>query len=104
MPEPDSPSPRPSPAGREPSSPPLPAGEGRGGEPSSGSARPPPFVRTWVHRDVIDSTNDLARSLAGSGQVALPMLVQADRQTRGRGRGRNTWWSDAGSLTFSLAL
>jgi BirA family transcriptional regulator, biotin operon repressor / biotin---[acetyl-CoA-carboxylase] ligase len=32
------------------------------------------------------------------------MLVWADKQTLGRGRGDNQWWSDEGSLTFTIAL
>ena len=28
----------------------------------------------------------------------------AKRQTKGRGRGENAWWSDDGSLTFTLAI
>jgi BirA family biotin operon repressor/biotin-[acetyl-CoA-carboxylase] ligase len=73
------------------------------------SDRPParswPFVRGVEHRDVADSTNDLAREIVTrDAEPPLPMLVLADRQTRGRGRGANRWWSDAGSLTFTVAL
>jgi BirA family biotin operon repressor/biotin-[acetyl-CoA-carboxylase] ligase len=32
------------------------------------------------------------------------MLVWADEQTAGRGRGSKSWWSGVGSVTFSLAL
>jgi BirA family biotin operon repressor/biotin-[acetyl-CoA-carboxylase] ligase len=63
-----------------------------------------PFVRTVVHREVLESTSDLARRLAVEGECALPLVVRADRQTRGRGRGNHTWWSDAGSLTWTLVL
>src|SRR5262249_35843674 len=38
------------------------------------------------------------------GGVETPFAVRARRQTRGRGRGTNTWWSDGGSLTVTLAL
>jgi len=38
------------------------------------------------------------------GLDELPFLVWADSQTLGRGRGENQWWSDEGSLTFTLAL
>ena len=34
----------------------------------------------------------------------LPFGVWARRQTQGRGQRRNAWWSDEGSLTFTLAL
>ena len=38
------------------------------------------------------------------GLDELPFLIWADRQTLGRGRGENQWWSDEGSLTFTIAL
>lgn len=65
---------------------------------------PFPFARTLVHRPVVDSTSDLARALVTTSAIDLPLLVLADRQTQGRGRGSNSWWSDEGSLTFTLAL
>ena len=65
---------------------------------------PLPFARTLLHRPEVDSTNGLARSLLLQGLDELPLLVWADRQTLGRGRGDNRWWSDEGSLTFTLAL
>jgi BirA family biotin operon repressor/biotin-[acetyl-CoA-carboxylase] ligase len=55
-------------------------------------------------RDVVDSTSDLARQLIDTSSAPLPLVVCADRQTRGRGRGTNLWWSDEGSLTFTIAL
>jgi BirA family biotin operon repressor/biotin-[acetyl-CoA-carboxylase] ligase len=63
-----------------------------------------PFLQTLVDRAVLDSTSDAARSLLEAGAVVLPLGVRADRQTHGRGRGANRWWSDAGSLTFTLAI
>ncbi|MBX6312761.1 MAG: biotin--[acetyl-CoA-carboxylase] ligase [Isosphaeraceae bacterium] len=63
-----------------------------------------PFVRTVIHREVVGSTSDLARELVQAGGVELPLLGRADRQTAGRGRGSNSWWSDEGSLLFTLAL
>ena len=65
---------------------------------------PLPFVRTILRRPVVDSTSGLARSLLLQGLDELPLLVWADQQTLGRGRGDNQWWSDEGSLTFTLAL
>jgi BirA family biotin operon repressor/biotin-[acetyl-CoA-carboxylase] ligase len=32
------------------------------------------------------------------------MLLLADRQMKGRGRGSNAWWSDEGSLLFTLVF
>ncbi len=65
---------------------------------------PWPFVRTLIHHETLTSTSDLARDLANRAEIALPMAVRADRQTRGRGRGTHAWWSDSGSLTFTLVL
>lgn len=63
-----------------------------------------PFVRTAMERSIVESTNDLARTLLLRGYDELPLLIWAGRQTHGRGRGENRWWSDEGSLTFSLVL
>jgi BirA family biotin operon repressor/biotin-[acetyl-CoA-carboxylase] ligase len=65
-----------------------------------------PFVRTLIQREVLASTSDLARQLVLSYRDGgkLPLAVWATRQTQGRGRGDHRWWSDSGSLTFTLAL
>lgn len=55
-------------------------------------------------RDVVASTSDEARRLVLEGRTTLPAVVWANRQTAGRGRGSHTWWSDDGSLTFTVAL
>ncbi len=58
-----------------------------------------------IHRyEVVESTNDVACELLESGEGSLPFVVIADSQTRGRGRGSNSWWSDEGSLTATLAI
>jgi BirA family biotin operon repressor/biotin-[acetyl-CoA-carboxylase] ligase len=57
-----------------------------------------------VERDVVLSTNDLAAEMVRAGAALLPMVVWAHRQTRGRGRGSHEWWSDPGSLTFTIAI
>jgi BirA family biotin operon repressor/biotin-[acetyl-CoA-carboxylase] ligase len=62
------------------------------------------FIKTWVRRESVASTSDLARELVSLGELDLPLLVLAKRQTQGRGRGAHTWWSDAGSLTFTLVI
>jgi BirA family transcriptional regulator, biotin operon repressor / biotin---[acetyl-CoA-carboxylase] ligase len=54
--------------------------------------------------DEVDSTSDCAAALIREGNVDLPMVVWARHQTRGRGRGSHSWWSDVGSLTFTLAI
>jgi BirA family biotin operon repressor/biotin-[acetyl-CoA-carboxylase] ligase len=52
----------------------------------------------------LGSTNDQALTLADDDAVELPRLVWTGRQTAGRGRGANKWWSAAGALTFSLIV
>lgn len=61
------------------------------------------FVRSVEHRLTVDSTNSLAlRMIEDSPE--LPLLVVADEQTAGRGRGANSWWSPVGCLMFSLVI
>ena len=52
----------------------------------------------------LSSTNDHAIQRSKQGDAELPLLVLAQRQVAGRGRGANTWWSSDGALTFSLLL
>jgi len=52
----------------------------------------------------MESTSDVAVDLAASEDVPTPALVLADRQTAGRGRGSNRWWSAPGALTCSLLI
>jgi BirA family biotin operon repressor/biotin-[acetyl-CoA-carboxylase] ligase len=54
--------------------------------------------------DEVDSTSDHAAELVRGGSQALPLCVWAKRQSRGRGRGRHSWWSDSGGLTFTVAI
>lgn len=66
---------------------------------------PRPFVRSEHHEAEVDSTNDWARRLIVDGTLGpTPALAWADGQTRGRGQGSNTWWSDEGSLTASVVV
>ncbi|MFO0957247.1 MAG: biotin--[acetyl-CoA-carboxylase] ligase [Isosphaeraceae bacterium] len=63
------------------------------------------FLRSRIRLDEVDSTSSLARRLlAEGGASSLPLLIRADRQTAGRGRGDHTWWSDPGGLAFTLVL
>jgi BirA family transcriptional regulator, biotin operon repressor / biotin---[acetyl-CoA-carboxylase] ligase len=64
----------------------------------------PPYVATLVVRYEVASTSDLARALVVAGETPLPFAVYARRQTSGRGRGANVWWSGEGSLSFTLVL
>ena len=52
----------------------------------------------------LPSTNDHAMQRAGDADCPKPLLVVAQEQTAGRGRGANRWWSTDGALTFSLLL
>lgn len=61
-------------------------------------------VAEIAYRLEVGSTNDWALELAREGDHQLPLLVLASRQTQGRGRGANRWWSANGALTFSLLL
>ncbi len=62
------------------------------------------FVADVEHHVAIGSTNDRAIERADFPGVKLPLLIVADRQTAGRGRGPNRWWAGPGSLAFSLLL
>ena len=62
-------------------------------------------VRQIEYHAELPSTNDFAlQRLREPPTGPLPMLVLADRQTQGRGRGDHRWWSSDGALTFSLGL
>jgi BirA family biotin operon repressor/biotin-[acetyl-CoA-carboxylase] ligase len=63
-----------------------------------------PFVKTTIGYDTIDSTSDRAARFLREASCALPLLVWARRQTLGRGRRSHAWWSDDGSLTFTVAI
>lgn len=56
---------------------------------------------TWFSE--IDSTNTLALSQLETFDC-LPILIGADKQTGGRGRGQNSWYAGSGGLTFSVIL
>jgi BirA family biotin operon repressor/biotin-[acetyl-CoA-carboxylase] ligase len=62
------------------------------------------LVAAIDHHERLGSTSDRALEQAARGETPLPLLVLAERQTAGRGRGTNRWWSDEGALTFSLVL
>lgn len=61
----------------------------------------------WRHvdyRDEATSTNTLALAAVRDGALDVPALFLTKRQTAGRGRGANRWWSQGGGLTFSLVV
>ncbi|MCA9153805.1 MAG: biotin--[acetyl-CoA-carboxylase] ligase [Planctomycetales bacterium] len=55
------------------------------------------------HRE-LPSTNDRALAIAADVERVTPLLVLAETQTAGRGRGNNRWWAGPGALTFSLIV
>ncbi len=56
----------------------------------------------WLNQ--VKSTNDLALTFARVPSIAVPLLIGADLQTAGRGRGAHQWWSAEGSLMFSIIV
>ncbi len=60
-------------------------------------------ARVEVHAE-LGSTNDHAKQRAQHPACATPLLVVAERQTAGRGRGTHRWWSGSGALTFSMLI
>ena len=81
-----------------------PPGRGRRIAPEAQGGMTGAFVKTVRAFDALGSTSDEAKRLVHDPAIALPLLVTANQQTSGRGRGENRWWSDEGSLTFSLAF
>jgi BirA family biotin operon repressor/biotin-[acetyl-CoA-carboxylase] ligase len=61
-----------------------------------------PSVVHWFAR--LGSTNTRAAEMARSGALKPPALVLTGWQIAGRGRGTNTWWSSAGSLTVTFCF
>ena len=62
------------------------------------------FVARAEYFPTIGSTNDRALECAAQDDGQLPLLVVADQQTAGRGRGVNRWWTGPGALAFTLLL
>ncbi len=62
------------------------------------------LVASVQYFDTLGSTQDRAHELARGATPPLPLLVVAEEQTAGRGRGQNQWWTGRGSLAFSLLI
>ncbi len=62
------------------------------------------FAADVVFHEEIDSTNNAALELCQADGAPNSLLVLTARQTAGRGRGANVWWSGEGSLAFSFVL
>jgi len=52
----------------------------------------------------IDSTNDYVRRMVDQKKLFPPTTIAARKQTAGRGRGDNRWWSPDGCLMFTSLL
>ena len=61
------------------------------------------FLRDLRYFEEAESTNTLANELAAT-DCDTPLVVLAQRQTAGRGRNENQWWSSEGALTFTLLM
>ena len=62
------------------------------------------MLREVEHHTEIGSTNDRALTLCGEAGLLVPYLILTERQTAGRGRGANRWWSSDGALMFSVVI
>ena len=63
------------------------------------------FKNYLIHQfDEIESTNDLAFSLAENKQIFANQIIVANKQNKGRGRLNRNWESPIGNLYFSLVL
>lgn len=62
------------------------------------------FVRQVDWFAELESTNTHALTRAAEPELLLPRLIWAERQTAGRGRGANEWWSASGAVTCSLLI
>jgi len=64
----------------------------------------PRFIKHVEYFPTVDSTNDAARRLAPNIPRQEGLLVIAENQTAGRGRGTNRWFTGRGSLAFSVLI
>jgi BirA family biotin operon repressor/biotin-[acetyl-CoA-carboxylase] ligase len=62
------------------------------------------FVADVELHSTLESTNDRALQCAAQRNYPMPLLIVAAKQTAGRGRGGNRWWTGKGSLAMSLLV
>ena len=65
------------------------------------------WIRRWDRFEELQSTSTHLAQIWRSGQLdadETPIVVTTQRQTAGRGRGDHQWFSDHGSLTFTLGI
>ncbi len=65
---------------------------------------PPEFLDQVLFFDKVDSTNDLAKQMAGTGKFDPLGLVAAEEQVGGRGRFGRAWSSPRGGVWISLVV
>lgn len=62
------------------------------------------FGRTAIHFDVVETTMNILNRLEVSLPEDLPVLVIANQQSRGKGRGENVWLSPRGCAMFTITI
>jgi len=65
------------------------------------------WIRRWDRFEELDSTSSHLARIWRSGELSAdqtPVVVTTKSQTAGRGRGDHQWFSDHGSLTFTLGI
>ena len=66
-------------------------------------------IRSTMFFRTLGSTNDYAKELlcseaAKESMLTFPLLISAEEQTAGRGRGAKKWWTGKDSIAVSLVL
>jgi len=66
-------------------------------------------IRSTMFFRTIGSTNDYAKELLAKqanreAKLTFPLLISAEEQTAGRGRGAKRWWTGQGAIAVSLVL
>jgi BirA family biotin operon repressor/biotin-[acetyl-CoA-carboxylase] ligase len=61
-------------------------------------------IRHVEYHEELESTNTMAIELLGPLLDHSPALVLTGKQTAGRGRKGNSWWSSTGALTFTVVI
>lgn len=63
------------------------------------------FIGQIDYNQELSSTNNRGLELAREqSEIPIATLVLTERQTAGRGRGKNRWWSGEGGLAFSVLV
>lgn len=62
------------------------------------------WLRHVEWHELLGSTQDHARELVAAGTLPVPLLIGAESQTGGRGRGKHRWWTGPGALAMSLVI